>query len=213
MLNSKDEEEVSIMDITPYIQQLDLSDSIRRLQGNEEAEAQKRVVDFFFGEENGQCRRDVKWQYHDMIGVMLGQQGKPLSMKGGSIEINEIYVGEASLNRTYTIYDDSYLEFISDTLKHRLGDNCWLLPSNSLNRPSVFEGQLAAILHLVSHYWDDFYEFTLSSPDLKWMVDYNHHHSILVYGDKEASRAKFLLEDRRKWRERVLSISFHPKSK
>ncbi len=199
------------MDIMPEIQELGLADVIHRIHGMEEAELCGKVVDFFFGEENGQCRKDVKWRYHDLAGVKLGHMGSPLPDEQKSLEINEIYVGQASLNRTYTIYDGSYVEFIADTLHHHLGDDCLFLPSKNLNRNYVYRGQLAAILHLLNEYWDDFYEFTIAAENLKWMVDYNHHHAIVIYGDREAARAKFLAEDRRKWQDRVLTLNLYPK--
>ncbi|MBN2230470.1 MAG: hypothetical protein JW779_12860 [Candidatus Thorarchaeota archaeon] len=87
--------------------------------------------------------------------------GSQSSYDQRAIEINEIYVGQASLNRTYTIYDGSYVEFIADTLHHHRGDDCLFLPSKSLDRHSAYRGQLAAILYLLNEYWDYFNELTL----------------------------------------------------
>jgi hypothetical protein len=201
------------MDISPQINQLGLSELIKRLNDSEEQNTSAKVWDYYFGESNGQCRTDRKLQFHDMVGVQLGHAGSPLLREGKVIEMNEIHIGQSQLNKTYTILDGSYANFIADTLHAHLGDPCWFLPSKGLHRPSVYEGQLGTVLSLIEDAWDDLYEFTISSPDLSWMVDYNHHHSIIVYGDKEAGRAQFLCKERRKWQEKVLSCNFYPKIK
>lgn len=204
------------MDIAPQIVALGLDGIIKRLTDSEEQEISVKVWDYFFGETNGQCRTDTKWQYHDMVGLKLGHAGSPLTsaqrkqMK--AIEMNEIHIGQSHLNKTYTILDGSYANFITETLHASLGDPCWFLPSKGLHRSTVYEGQLAAVLTLIDAAWDDFYEFTISAQDLSWMIDYNHHHTIIIYGDREANRAQFLCRDRRKWRDKILSCNMYPKT-
>ena len=201
------------MDVSPEIIDLELQEVIKRLNSNEEQATSEKVWDYFFGEANGQCRTDTKWQYHDMAGVMLGHSGSPLSRDGlKEIEMNEIHIGQRHLNRTYTILDGSYVHFITDTLHHHLGDPCWFLPSKGLHRATVYDGQLAAVLNLLETHWDEFYEFTISALDLSWMIDYNHHHTIIIYGDKEAGRAQFLCKERRKWQDKVMSCNFYPRN-
>ena len=204
------------MDISPSISRLNLSNVIKRLIDSEEQRTSTKIWDYFFGEENGQCRTDVKWRCHDILGLKLGHEGSPLTgeqhKKLKAIEMNEIHIGQNHLNRTYTILDGSYVGFLVDTLHHHLGDPCWFLPSKGLHRPSVYEGQLAAVLTLIEEEWDNIYEFTITAQDLHWMADYNHHHSMIIYGDKESRRAQLLCNERRKWQEKVLSCTFYPKN-
>ncbi|MBD3407587.1 MAG: hypothetical protein GF411_15830 [Candidatus Lokiarchaeota archaeon] len=204
------------MDLDFEIRELGLTSKIARLIDSEHTKILNKILDFTVNEQNGQFRRDCQWRYHDMIGIELGTKGHPLSTTRGEQvsvkKVEEIHIGQPHLNRTYTILDGSYPAFLNDVLHNHLGDSSWLLPSKRLGRNTVYEGQLAAILILINHAWRDIYEFTITAKDLSWMVDYNHHHSVLIYGDEVAARAKFLSEERRKWRDKILSLSYYPKS-
>ena len=204
------------MDVRPKISELGLHESLSRLTTSLEIEASEKVVSFYFGEGTGQCRSDTKVRYHDMAGIKLGHSGPPLAsekdLEGKAIEMNEIHIGREYLNRTYTILDRSYVAFLAEVFRYQLGERCWFLPSKRLHRPAVYEGILEAALLLTAHVWSELYEFTICAPDLSWMADYNHHHSIIVYGDQPAGRAQFLCSKRRKWKDKVLSCNFYPKT-
>ena len=205
------------MNLFPDIEDLGLQPKIKKLEGVNEADVRDKIVNFSTGEENGQFRVDCKWRYHDIVGIRLGHPGprraSEIDKRGALVrQVSEIYIDKTEKNRTYTLFLRTYPAFLHDALATHLSEPCWFLPSIELNRPVVYEGKLEAILMLIEHCWMMLYEFTLSALDLSWLADYNHHHSIQIYGDKESGRARNLCEKRRRWQDMTLECNWYGKS-
>lgn len=203
------------MDLNYEISKLGLSDHIVRLEELSRQKTLQMILDYSIGTDNGQFRSDCKIRHKDMVGIVLGVKEQSIPSKEieqiGVKKITEINIDEPDLNREYIVYDLLYPKFLTAVFHHHLHHPCWFLPSKQLDRYVVYNGRLSAVLLLIEYAWRDIYEFTIAAKDLSWMVDYNHHHAILIYGDKESEYAKHLIE-RENWTDKVMEFSLYPKT-
>jgi hypothetical protein len=199
------------------IAKLGLKTSVTRLQEDQESATRESVTTFIDAPLSGQLRRDCQIRNQDMVGIMLGRSGANRSKEekeaGKTIVVNDIYIDEHEKDETYTVLTGLYPRF----LKEVFDDNqeiSWFLPSDDIatpsNRASVYEGPFIELLQVMDAAWPYLYEWTLFARDFTWFVDYNHHHSIVIYGNVYASKAKNLVE-RRSWNASCYSINGYPR--
>jgi len=184
------------------IAKLGYQNDIRSLKEAELHVNLAEVNKFLFDLPMGQIRRDCVHRKYTMVGFSLGTEGNPLSeeeKKRLKVKvINDIYIGDESKNRTYTIFGALYVDFLRDVL-HGRTETAWLCTGPSLARTEIFEGPLDKLLNILEEGWGIPYEWTLTSSRLYWAVDYNHHKSMVIVGDVEADRAYNRL-GRNKWK-------------
>jgi hypothetical protein len=170
-------------------------------------------MDFVSGPSNGQVRRDTQIRHQNMVGLMLGASGNTFSKEEKNnkkvIVVDDIYIGEPEKNKTYTVLVELYPQFLQEVFESSQ-EIAWFLPSNSLNRESVYEVSVINLLQVMDKAWTFLYEWTMSAKDFSWFVDYNHHHSIIIYENHLADRAQNFLK-RPRWVKLCYSCNFYPK--
>ncbi|MCY3413166.1 MAG: hypothetical protein INQ03_16120 [Candidatus Heimdallarchaeota archaeon] len=160
--------------------------------------------------QSGQLRGDTA-RFMDAMGLKMGFSSSPTQEeieKYKIKEINEIYLGQKWKDNTTFIARLLYIEFI----RNLFSDNpvVHLLPSTSLNRHDVYRSDLQTVLSILEEHIENIYEWSIADPKLQWLIDYNHHKTVMILGDKLASRA-YMITERRKWSKYILSASLYAK--
>ena len=125
--------------------------------------------------------------------------------------VSHLYVGESEKNYYFTIIGEDYVGFMRD-LFHNLDQECYLLPSRSVNRPEAYKGNVKDMLDALWDHWYHVYEFSMAALDFSWVIDRDHHKNLSIVGNHLADRADVLVK-RRRWQGKVLSFRFEPRQK
>ena len=164
------------------------------------------VIEFAHGETNGQLRRDCHERYHDLFAVQFGQKNEELNeadrKKLRAIRVEDIYLDEKGRKEAYTIVRQWYVDFLRDCFGSP-ADACWFLPAAGYWNWELHDATVSIALDYIAGNWEYIYEFIIIAKDMTWLVEYEHHHNMYIYGDREASRARNLAK-RRKHVDRIL---------
>ncbi len=196
-----------------FIDQNKLSNEVNELKDEEANNLIESILDFASGETHGQLRKDCKWRKFDLAGIQLGFSEVDLPDKEkkrlmGKV-VNEIHLGEQQKNVTYLVSGLYSVEFLKEVFGS-VNETVYFLPSYSYNRFLVYQGPIQTIFSILNSSWLKIYEFYLVNKTYEWLVTYDHHHHLYLLGDAIANRSNYLSK-RRKWVERILDFSFHPK--
>lgn len=164
---------------------------------------------------SGQIRGDTKYKTHSVAILKFGSKGHmvdsaSLKEKKGKT-VSHIHINKPEKNTEFTVIGEDYVDFLRD-LFHNLDQECFLLPSPSVNRPEVYVGSLIGMLDSLWDHWYHVYEFSMASTDFSWIIDRDHHKNLSIVGNYLADRADVLVR-RRRWQEKVLDYYFAPRQK
>lgn len=164
---------------------------------------------------SGQIRSDVKYKTHSVAIMKFGSKGHnvdtdTVSAKKGNT-VSHVHVGEPEKNTEFTIIGEDYVDFMRD-LFHNLDQECYLLPSQSVNRPEAYIGSVTVMLDTLWDHWSHVYEFSIAATDFSWIIDRDHHKNLSIVSNILADRADVLVK-RRRWQGKVLSYYFAPRQK